>query len=361
MPQEQSLPHPPQTPHPHRTLWMGDVPSHWDLTSVQQLWTDLGLHVDVKFIPPRHGLARHHAAHSGYCFLQFETPDQATDALAYNGTSMKGTDKVFRLNWASAATLETPAQKTPEYSLFVGDLSPATTEAHLLALFQTHFSSIKTVRVMSDPASGSSRCFGFVRFTDEHERQAALVEMNGKWLGGRQIRVALATPKHRQRDVFIPPVPMGGFYPFQPFDPNTTTVFVGGLSQGVNEDTLATLFEPFGSILSIKVPPGKGCGFVRFTERKDAEAAIQGMQGFAIAGGRIRLSWGHSNGRRRPPNMEYDTPNSSVGSGMMDVLQMHGMPGVPGMPGMPAVQGVPGVPGMMHQMYLPYFMEKEME
>ena len=44
----------------------------------------------------------------------------------------------------------------PEYSLFVGDLSASTTEAHLLAFFQKNFlNSIKTVRVMTDPISGN--------------------------------------------------------------------------------------------------------------------------------------------------------------------------------------------------------------
>lgn len=48
---------------------------------------------------------------------------------------------------------------------------------------------------MTDPISGKSRCFGFVRFTEELERQRALVEMNGVWFAGRPLRVALATPR----------------------------------------------------------------------------------------------------------------------------------------------------------------------
>ncbi|GME81212.1 unnamed protein product [Ambrosiozyma monospora] len=82
-------------------------------------------------------------------------------------------------------------------------------------------------------------------------------------------------------------------------DPNNTTVFVGGLSSVVTEDTLMTLFEQFGQIIHVKVPPGKGCGFVKFTRRENAEQAIAGMQGFIIGGSRIRLSWGRSNNRNQ--------------------------------------------------------------
>ncbi|KAG9017657.1 RRM protein [Tulasnella sp. 427] len=77
-------------------------------------------------------------------------------------------------------------------------------------------------------------------------------------------------------------------------DPYNTTVFVGGLSGLISEDTLRTFFGPFGDIHYVKIPPGKGCGFVQFVRKADAEAAISKMQGFPIGGGRVRLSWGRS-------------------------------------------------------------------
>lgn len=79
-------------------------------------------------------------------------------------------------------------------------------------------------------------------------------------------------------------------------DPGNTTVFVGGLSSLISEDTLKTFFAPFGEIIYVKIPPGKGCGFVQFVRKIDAERAIERMQGFPIGGGRIRLSWGRSQG-----------------------------------------------------------------
>ncbi|KAI0686497.1 hypothetical protein BC835DRAFT_453728 [Cytidiella melzeri] len=77
-------------------------------------------------------------------------------------------------------------------------------------------------------------------------------------------------------------------------DPYNTTVFVGGLSPLISEETLRTFFAPFGDIHYVKVPVGKHCGFVQFVRKPDAERAIQKMQGFPIGGSRIRLSWGRS-------------------------------------------------------------------
>lgn len=357
------MPIPPENPAntvPSRTLWMGDIEPWWDETFIVELWAQMGHNVEVKVIKPRSSLLRHQLAkasphnqditHSGYCFVEFESPQEAQECLMLNGSPIaQHENKTFRLNWASAATLDSEIAQTPEFSLFVGDLSPVTTEAHLLALFQTNFKSVKTVRVMTNPATGLSRCFGFVRFSNDDDRQLALIEMNGKWLGGRQIRVALATPKHHQQQqpqhqqqhlqqhpqhqqrsppyyaknqpnqmyylgspqqqhqqLLQQPSLLGGGNEPQGFnDPTNTTVFVGGLANGIQDDTLATLFEPFGEIMNIKVPQGKGCGFVKFIDRESAESAIQNMQGFVIGGSRIRLSWGRSNNQRQNQNRGF--------------------------------------------------------
>ncbi|GAA5987519.1 hypothetical protein JCM11641_007172 [Rhodosporidiobolus odoratus] len=88
-------------------------------------------------------------------------------------------------------------------------------------------------------------------------------------------------------------VPPGG-------DPNNTTVFVGGLPACISEETLKSFFHHFGDITYCKIPAGKGCGFVQFVRRQDAELAIAKMNDFPIHGkSRIRLSWGRSQGDKQ--------------------------------------------------------------
>lgn len=83
-------------------------------------------------------------------------------------------------------------------------------------------------------------------------------------------------------------------------DPTNTTVFVGGLPACISEDTLRSFFQHFGEITYVKVPPNKGCGFVQFLRRPDAELAIVKMHDFPIHGkSRIRLSWGRSQGDKQ--------------------------------------------------------------
>lgn len=323
---------------PPKTLWMGDIDPFSDEDTITQIWQALGKNVLVKLIKAKKGspAATLNTGHAGYCFVEFQSHEDAKLALALNGTKIPNSStRVFRLNWASSATLSDPIQQSPEYSLFVGDLAPTTTEAHLLSIFQQNFKTVKTVRVMTDPTTGASRCFGFVRFSDENERRDALVKMQGVWCAGRPIRVALATPRNSNitnlnnaaaaatmlggpggysQDMMLynmypgPPSAMpyygapahanGSFHNYA--DTTNTTVFIGGLSNGVPESTLQALFQPYGAIVNVKIPAGKGCGFVKFSRRKDAEAAISGMQGFTIGDSRVRLSWGRSQTQIRP-------------------------------------------------------------
>ena len=50
---------------------------------------------------------------------------------------------------------------------------------------------------MTDPISGMSRGYGFVRFADEADQQRALNEMQGVYCGNRPMRISTATPKNK--------------------------------------------------------------------------------------------------------------------------------------------------------------------
>jgi len=217
----------------------------------------------------------------------------------------------------------------PEYSIFVGDLGPEVNEFVLVSLFQSRFPSCKSAKIMTDPISGMSRGYGFVRFLDEVDQQRALSEMQGVYCGNRPMRLSTATPKNKggpggPGGMGMPggvgpmyPPAMGGpplpFYgqqqqqqPMNQFtDPNNTTVFVGGLSAYVTEDELRSFFQGFGEITYVKIPPGKGCGFVQFVQRHAAEMVINQMQGYPIGNSRVRLSWGRSQNNSSPASTPY--------------------------------------------------------
>ncbi|CAG8547572.1 RNA-binding domain-containing protein [Rhizophagus irregularis] len=298
------------------TLWMGELEPWMDESYIRQIWYQLGENVNVKFIRDKFT-----GANAGYCFVDFVSNAAAVKALnTVNGTPIPGTNRLFKLNWASGGGLtDRKDDRGPEFSIFVGDLGPEVTEWMLVSVFQQRYTTCKSAKIMTDPMTGMSRGYGFVRFGDESEQQRALVEMQGAFCGNRQMRISTATPKNKagiQGNYYQQPTQQNTVLN-QYNDPNNTTVFVGGLSGVNSEEELRSYFQGFGEITYVKIPPGKGCGFVQFVHRQSAEMAINQMQHYPIGNSRVRLSWGRSQtdkttiGAYRSP--QQTSPYNSIG------------------------------------------------
>lgn len=72
--------------------------------------------------------------------------------------------------------------------LYVGNLSYQTREEELESLFG-QYGNVKSVKIITDRASGQSKGFGFVEFDDDGEADAAVDALDGSDVGGRNIRV----------------------------------------------------------------------------------------------------------------------------------------------------------------------------
>ena len=81
--------------------------------------------------------------------------------------------------------------------LFVGGLSFNTTENSLQDAFAAH-GTVSEVNLITDRMSGKSKGFGFVTMSSEQEAQAAIDNMNGKSLDGRNLTVNIARPREER-------------------------------------------------------------------------------------------------------------------------------------------------------------------
>ena len=64
-------------------------------------------------------------------------------------------------------------------------------------------------QVITDPLTGRSKGYGFVRFGNEAERDRSLTEMSGHIINSRPIRVSVATAKKSQNSVMVSTVLRG--------------------------------------------------------------------------------------------------------------------------------------------------------
>ncbi|XP_062523411.1 pre-mRNA-splicing factor RBM22-like [Corticium candelabrum] len=119
-----------------------------------------------------------------------------------------------------------------------------------------------------------------------------------------------------------------------PQDKTVTSLFVGGLTDGITEKDLADNFYQYGEIRSITVVPKQNCAFVTFTTRQAAEAAADGtFNKLVIKQQRLKILWGKAQGQ---------APVSGDGAGSNKLPPVAGLP--PPLPPPPMASGVPPPP-----------------
>jgi cold-inducible RNA-binding protein len=82
--------------------------------------------------------------------------------------------------------------------LYVGNLSFSTSESTLRDLFSTH-GTVTEVHIVTDRMSGKSRGFAFVTMGNRNEGQAAINQLEGHSIDGRNLSVSEARPQNSDR------------------------------------------------------------------------------------------------------------------------------------------------------------------
>ncbi|KAL2229169.1 UNVERIFIED_CONTAM: Oligouridylate-binding protein 1 [Sesamum indicum] len=195
---QQSLYHPGLLAPPQiEPILSGNLPPGFDSSSCRSVYvgnihpqvTELLLQEVFSSAGPLEGCKLIRKDKSSYGFVDyFDRQSAALSILTLNGRNLFG--QPIKVNWAYAG-IQREATST-HFNIFVGDLSPEVTDATLFACFSM-YPTCSDARVMWDQKTGRSRGFGFVSFRNKLDAQSAINDMNGKWLGTRQIRCNWAT------------------------------------------------------------------------------------------------------------------------------------------------------------------------
>ncbi|CAI9088424.1 OLC1v1022741C1 [Oldenlandia corymbosa var. corymbosa] len=291
-----------------RSLWIGDLQYWMDENYLHACFYPTGELVNAKVI--RNKLS---GQSEGYGFVEFRSHASAEHVLqSYNGTPMPNAEQNYRLNWATLGAGEKRADESSDFTIFVGDLAADVTDYLLQETFKARYTTVKGAKVVTDRTTGRSKGYGFVRFGDESEQTRAMSEMNGVLCSTRPMRIGPAANKKASTVQQYQKAPNQSSQGNQgESDPNNTTIFVGGLDASVTDEHLRSVFGQYGELVHVKIPAGKRCGFVQFTNRLNAEQALAALNGTPLGGQSIRLSWGRS-----PSNKQSEQPQwNGAGTG----------------------------------------------
>jgi RNA recognition motif-containing protein len=133
----------------------------------------------------------------GYGFLIFESKEDAENSLdILSGKIMPKANKFFKLNHA----VFNNRKNENEHSLYVCDLDQSIDAEKLASFFKRNYKSVINAKIIIDPITKISRGYGFVIFSDEKEKEKALVEMSGASLNGKAIRTGNASHKRIEKN-----------------------------------------------------------------------------------------------------------------------------------------------------------------
>ncbi|GFS46552.1 RNA-binding protein 47C' [Actinidia rufa] len=236
----------------NKTIWIGDLQNWMDEDYLHSCFASTGEVATIKLIK----------------ILQ-----------NYTGKAMPNTELPFRLNWATFSMGDKRSNNVSDLSIFVGDLASDVTDSLLHETFASKYPSVKAAKVVIDVNTGCSKGYGFVRpmrIGAATPRKSSGYQQQYSSQGGYVS--SGASPQGSQSD---------GDY-------TNTTIFVGGLGPNVKDEDLRQPFSQYGEIVSVKIPVRRGCGFVQFANRNNAEEALQKLNGTTIADQTQRADFGNS-------------------------------------------------------------------
>nr|CAH8873116.1 unnamed protein product [Trichobilharzia regenti] len=112
-----------------------------------------------------------------------------------------------------------------------------------------------------------------------------------------------------------------------PEDRTITTLYIGGIPEGMTEKDLRDHFYQFGELRSVNLHAKQRCAFIQFTTRSAAERAAERTYDRLILGGhRLTVNWGKSPAALAAANSHLSAETGDIS-----------LPPVPGLPLPPAL------------------------
>ncbi|KAG7194167.1 Multiple RNA-binding domain-containing protein 1 [Scheffersomyces spartinae] len=215
-----------------------------------------------------------------------EVKDNSVVVAAVTADDVLGTS-------SSKEVEETEVIEGPTVSVFVKNLNFSTTTAQLGEFFKgLPGFVVATVKTKKDPKNSSaylSMGFGFVEFKTKEQAEVAIRTLDGKTLDGHKLQLKLS---HRQ----------GSSTGKNNNNSSNNTLsksnklIIKNLPFEASRKDVLELFGSFGQVKSVRVPKkfdksARGFAFVEYTLTKEAENAMNQLEGVHLLGRRLVMQY----------------------------------------------------------------------
>ncbi|EOO03670.1 putative nucleolar protein 4 protein [Phaeoacremonium minimum UCRPA7] len=187
-------------------------------------------------------------------------------------------------------------------SLFVRSLPAAATQETLTEFFSQHY-PVKHAMVVTDKATKQSRGYGFVTFTDADDALEAKAKLDNALLDGRRLKLDIAEPRQRASGA-AGPVEVRSRLSEEKQKREAdlaearkpAKLIIRNLPWSIkSSEQLTKLFQSYGKVRFADLPQSKGklsgFGFITMRGRKNAEKALEGINGKQVDGRTLAVDW----------------------------------------------------------------------
>ncbi|KAI5285487.1 RNA recognition motif-containing protein [Ascosphaera aggregata] len=189
---------------------------------------------------------------------------------------------------------------SPRRTIFVRSLPASATTETLTEFFSQSF-PIKHATVVVDPKTKQSRGFGFVTFADHEDVPLAIEKLQNASFDGKKIKIDVAEPRYREQDDSAAAkndhrAKMREEREKRRMEARPPKLIIRNLPWTVKEsEDLAALFRSYGKVKTATLPKQngrlRGFGFVVLRGKKNAEKALEGVNGKEIDGRTLAVDW----------------------------------------------------------------------
>ncbi|MCJ1273600.1 RNA recognition motif-containing protein [Puttea exsequens] len=222
------------------------------------------------------------------------TEGQARVTSISNGSQdLDGVDK-------STRTETSRLDRQQGRSLYVHGLPEDATTESLTNFFSQSY-PLKHATVVVDPTTKKPKGYGFVTFTDLADARSAQASFDRSLFDGQKLKVKFAEPRHRQvKENATTKLAEESAHLTRPTGAGLQAppkLIIRNLPWTIKDsEALAVLFRSYGKVKHATLPKKKpglsaGYGFVVLRGKKNAERALEGLNGKEIQGRNIAVDW----------------------------------------------------------------------
>ena len=180
-------------------------------------------------------------------------------------------------------------RKSGEGNVFIKNLDKNIDNRSLYDTFSL-FGEVLSCKIAM--GENGSKGYGFVHFESMDAARNCISKINGMLLNGKKVYACKFLP--REQRMQLPTNNKAA----------TTSVYVKNFADNLNDQSLGSIFEKYGPIVSSKVikdsaGKSRGFGFVCFADEKNAEAAMNELNGKLINGKELYTSRAQTVPQRR--------------------------------------------------------------